>query len=241
MNVKMLVLMSCSALLMILSCGRDNKSEQFEVRSLGRDTIDSARFRKMGEKEADFPVCLKTPMLAALIPCAIMELGLDGDLESKKQDCIDSLNRGRNISVLRASPVFHPVYLPSLLEESEIFKERYAVSVVVEGDSLAVLSRFSSFPVEIKNEYQGWRVSVNGWLDSVESEKTALAFSKLLGGLVASKNRANGAIALGVCLSAQDSVKLAQAANLNEVPIKFVRISYSREDVDDLTIVEEEE
>ncbi len=223
------------------SCTKKNEAKQNGVDDSVQLQNDSIQHPIGDAIASDFPGCLREPKLAALIPCAIQELARDGDLEQKKQDCLDSLDKDRITSVLRADPIFHPIYLPNLLDENDVFNEQYRVSVIAEGDSQEVFKKFSDYKVEIKKEYQGWRVSIPGWLDSVEAERIAVEFSRIAGVGVDSKNKARGAIALGVCLSAQDSAKLARAANSNGIPLKFALISYSRTDIDDLLAVEGEE
>jgi hypothetical protein len=238
MNRNFAVLPLCFAAVFITSCSKKSESTTEGIGDSAAAGIDTT---SITPGLPEFPNCLHKPGLAAILPCAIMELALDGNLEEKKRDCLDSLNGARNNSVLRADSIFRPVYLPNLLEENALFKKRFAVSVVVAGDSQNIAEKFSNYRVELKSEFQGWRVSVAGWLDSVEAANMALNFSKIAGVEVDAQNKAKGAVALGVCLSAQDSIRFSNSARSNGIPLIFARISYSGTDADNLLITESAE
>lgn len=185
--------------------------------------------------------CIKNNALIAYLPCPISELAVDGNLDNKKQDCLDSLDKARNTSVLRVIPSIKPFFLPRLLDIENLFPRTFFLEGMASGDSQFVRSSIGGIDIDVIGSSEPWQLRTRGWMDSLEATKAFKAFNKIPNISGTAIHRAHGVLALGVCLSPSDSSLIQITSIKEQVPLKFKRISYPFPDLEDLSMTENEE
>lgn len=185
--------------------------------------------------------CIKSNALIAYLPCPIAELALDGNLDNKKQDCLDSIDQARNTSVLRSFPNSKPFFLPRLLEIEDLFPQVFYIAAMASGDSQIIRKSIGSTSVELIGDSETWHLRTRNWMDSLGASAVLNDFNKIPSISSATIHRANGVLAVGICLSASDSSSIYIASTKEGIPLKFKRISYPFPDLEDLSVTENDE